>query len=86
MALARAVFSIGDKRISGVLLWQVALIGYFLGPGPQPGYGAQGYPMYVGTPVHLLAFPGGLFVGAAIYSTISYFILRAAFKRHSGWL
>jgi hypothetical protein len=39
--------------------------------------------MYEGTPVHLLILPVELSVGVAIYSTISYFILRAAFKRHA---
>jgi hypothetical protein len=40
--------------------------------------------MYEGAPVYPLISPIGLFVGIAIYSTISYFILRAAFKRHAG--
>jgi hypothetical protein len=39
--------------------------------------------MYEETPVHLLILPGGLFVGVAIHSIISYFILCAAFKRHA---
>ena len=39
--------------------------------------------MYEGTPVHLLILPGGLFVGVAIHSTIGYFNLCAAFKRHA---
>jgi hypothetical protein len=39
--------------------------------------------MYEGTPVHLLILPVRLFVGVAIHSTISYFSLRAAFKRHA---
>jgi len=66
--------------------------------GPEPGrkfpletgctilgrqYDAQGNLMYEGTPVHLLILPGGLFVGVAIHSIISYFILCAAFKRHA---
>jgi hypothetical protein len=37
--------------------------------------------MYEAPPIHQLILPVGLFVGVAIYSTISYFILRAAFKR-----
>ena len=53
------------------------------GAGPSPGYDALGNLMYEGTPVHLLILPGGLFVGVAIHSIISYFILCAAFKRHA---
>jgi hypothetical protein len=59
------------------------LIVYLLGPGPSLEYDAQDNPMYEGTPVHLLILPGGLFVEVAIHSTISYFILCAAFKRHA---
>jgi hypothetical protein len=62
MTLKCAAFSIRDKRISGVLLWQVALIVYLLGPGPSLGNDAQRNPKYEGTPVHLLILPGGLFV------------------------
>ena len=59
------------------------MIVYLLGPGPSLGYAAQGNTMYEGTPVHLLILPVRLFVGVAIHSTISYFSLRAAFKRHA---
>jgi len=84
VALTCAAFLIGDKRISGVLLWQVALIVHLLGPGPLLGYDVQGNPRYEGTPIHMLILPVGLFIGVAIYSTVSYFILRAAFKRRVG--
>ncbi len=47
------------------------------------GYDAQGNSIYEGMPVRLLNLPVGLFEGGAIYSTISYFILLAAFKRHA---
>lgn len=80
IALTSAAFLIDDKYVSGALLWPITLMVYLIGPGPILGYDKHGDPMYEGTPAHLLIFLFGLFIGAVIYSIISYFILRAVSK------
>lgn len=69
--------SIDNRPLSGVLLWQVVLIAYLLGPGPLLGHDEQGNPMYEGTPVHMLILPVGLFLCVVFYSVVSYLVLRA---------
>ena len=69
--------SIGNEKISTVLLWNVVILVRLAGRGPLLGYDAEGNPMHEGTPVHLLAGVFGLLLGIPIYSVVSYFVLRA---------
>jgi hypothetical protein len=77
--LTWVALSINNRPLSGVLLWQVVLIAYLLGPGPLLGHDEQGNPMYEGTPVHMLILPVGLFLAVVFYSIVSYLLLRARF-------
>ena len=77
--LAWVALSINNRPLSSVLLWQVVLIAYLVGPGPLLGHDEQGNPMYEGTPVHMLILPVGLFFAVVFYSILSYLLLRARF-------
>ena len=80
--LAWVALSINNRPLSGVLLWQVVLIAYLVGPGPLLGHDEQGNPLYEGTPVHMLILPVGLFLAVVFYSIVSYLLLRARFGVH----
>ncbi len=77
VALIRASASIGNDRVSRVLLWQAAILVYLVGQGPLLAYDAQGEPIYEGSPVGMLAGFVGLLLGIPIYSVVSYFVPRA---------
>ncbi len=77
--LTLAAFSVENRNFAGVLLWQVVLVAYVVGPGPVLGHDEQGNTVYEGTPVHMLIMPVGLFLAIATYWVISYFLLKARF-------
>lgn len=83
VALIWASASIGNDRVSQVLLWHAAIPVYLVGQGPLLGYDAQGKPVYEGSPVGMLAGFVGLFLGVPIYSVVSYFVMRAITRSRS---
>ena len=76
-------YSIGNDKVTLVLLWYAVIPVYLVGPGPLLGYDEQGNPMHEATPVHLLAWFAGLLLGIPIYSVVSYFALRAITRSRS---
>jgi hypothetical protein len=83
IALTCAAFLLDNKYVFRALLWQVTLMAYLMGPGPILGYDEHGAPRYEGTPLHIVIFLLGLFIGPVIYSIIIYFVLRAVSKRRA---
>jgi hypothetical protein len=77
--LTWTAFSIDNKKLSRVLLWQDTIFVYLVGPGPLLGHDSQGNPMYEGTPIHRLILPFGFLLSIPIYSVVSYLVLRASF-------
>ena len=76
IALTWAAFSIDNKKLSHVLLWQDTILMYLAGPGPLLGHDSQGNPKYEGTPVHTVILPVGFLLSIPIYSALSYLVLR----------
>jgi len=69
-------------------LWQVYIMSLFFdtlfGPRPIWGYDSSGKPMYEGTPVDMVAFFLGLFIGFVIYTVIFYFLFhKKSTKSHA---
>ena len=77
VALIWASASIGNDRVSRVLLWQAAIPAYLVGRGPLLGHDEQGEPIYEGSPVGVLAGFVGLLMGVPVYSAASYLALLA---------
>jgi hypothetical protein len=83
VVLTWTAFSIDNKKVSRVLLWQDTILMYLVGPGPLLGHDAQGNRMYEGTPIHTLILPVGFLLSIPIYSACGYLILRASFGRRA---
>jgi hypothetical protein len=81
-ALTALAFSVDNRTISGLLLWQHTLLFYLIGPRLPVGHYAHGNQMYEGTPIHLLIFPLGLLLTIPLYSVLSYFFLKWCFRHH----
>ena len=81
-ALTALAFSVDNRTISGLLLWQHTLFVYLIGPGPTLGHDAHGNQMYEGTPIQRLIFPLGLLLTIPLYSVLSYFFLKWCFRHH----
>jgi hypothetical protein len=79
VTLTWTAFSIDNKRLSHVLLWQDTILVYLVGRGPLLGHDAQGNARYEGTPIHGLILPFGFLLSIPIYSAVSYLVLRALF-------
>ena len=79
IALTWTAFSIDNRKVSRVLLWQDAILLYLVGTGPPLGHDAQGNPRYEGTPMHTLILPFGFLLSIPIYSAVSYLALRGCF-------
>ena len=73
--------SVGNKTITGVLLWQDTLFVYLTGPGPLLFRDAQGNPHYEGTPILALILPVGYLVSLLIYSIVAFVFLRLPARR-----
>ena len=84
IALTWVAFSIDNKKVSHVLLWQDTILVYLVGPGPPLGHDAQGNPPYEGNPGHTLILPFGFLLSIPIYSAVSYLVLRASFGVRAG--
>lgn len=69
--------SIGNEKVSRVLLWHAAIPVYLVGEGPLLGHDEQGEPIHEGSPVGMLAGLVGLLMGVPIYSAASYLALLA---------
>ena len=81
-ALTALAFSVDNKTISGLLLWQDTLFVYLVGPGPPLGHDAHGNQMYEGTPIHMLIVPVGFLLTIPLYSVLSYFFLKWWIRPH----
>ena len=77
--LTWTAFSIDNKKLSHVLLWQDTILVSLVGRGPLLGHDAQGNARYEGTPMHQLILPFGFLLSIPIYSTVSYLVLRGSF-------
>lgn len=75
-ALTALAFSVNNRTISGLLLWQDTLLFYLVGPGPPLGLDVHGHQMYEGTPIHLFIVPLGFLLTIPLYSMLSYFFLK----------
>jgi len=81
-ALTALAFSVDNRTISGLLLWQDTLLFYIVGPGPPLGLDAHGHQMYEGTPIHMLIVPVGFLLTIPLYSVLSYFLLKWCIRHH----
>ena len=76
-ALSSIGFSIENKTVFRILLWQYAIPAWLVAPGgPLLFVDAQGKPHYEGSPMLLLIFPIGFLLGILFYTVASYFLLR----------
>lgn len=73
--------TVGNKTITGILLWQDTLFVYLTGPGPLLGHDAEGNPHYEGTPILALILPVGYLVSVVIYSFATFLFLRLRARR-----
>ena len=64
-----------DGRIGAAALWQVNLLNQIIPPGPIMGYGADGQPIYEGSPLYILILFAGILSGIPIYTILVYLIL-----------
>jgi len=81
IGLTVIALSVNNKIVSGILLWQVTLLFYLVGPGPLLSYDERGNPQYEGTPIHMLVLPVGLLITFLTYSIASWIILRSLVRR-----
>lgn len=76
-ALSWIGFSIDNRTVARILLWQYAIPAWLVAPGgPLLYVDAQGTPHYEGSPMLLLIFPVGFLLGILIYTVLSYVLLR----------
>ena len=76
-ALSWIGFSVDNRTVSRILLWQYAIPAWLVAPGgPLLYVDAQGTPHYEGSPMLLLIFPVGFLLGILIYTVLSYFLIR----------
>ena len=80
IALTWIAFSIDNKKVSHILLWQDAIFVYLVGSGPELGHDARENPRYEGTPIHTLILPIGFLLSIPVYSAVSYLVLRVSFR------
>ncbi len=71
-----AAFSVGNRTVSGALLWQDTLFVYLTGPGPLLFVDEQGKPHYEGTPILALILPVGYIVSVPIYSFVTFLFVK----------
>jgi len=81
--LTAVAFSVDNRKLSGVLLWQDKRFVYLVGPGPLLYTDAQGKPHYEGTPIHMLILPVGFLFSVPFYSVASYFFVRWLVRNRS---
>ena len=75
VVLTAMAFSVGNRKVSGVLLWQNTLFVYLVGPEPLLYTDAQGKP-HDAKSINMLIFLVEFLFSVAIYSVPSYFFLR----------
>ena len=76
-ALSSIGFSIDNRTVAKILLWQYAIPAWVVAPGgPLLYVDAQGTPHYEGSPMLLLIFPVGFLLGIIFYTVAAYFLLR----------
>ena len=76
---SEVAFGLGAGRIARALEWQASFI---QGLVPSPNLGTPDPPIYEGTPLHMVAWYVGAFLGIPLYTLIAYVALRV-FRRPS---
>ena len=83
-ALSSIGFSLDNRTVARILLWQYAIPAWLVAPGgPLLYVDGKGTPHYEGSPMLLLIFPVGFLLGILFYTVAVYFLLRWVVHRRA---